>query len=795
MKIEQISRLVNCGVFHDLSWPTELPNFSKFNLIYGWNGSGKTTLSNCFSHLKDGDPIDGAQVQFLVGGNAVELGAASEIQVPDIRVFNRDTISRSLFEIPNAEFPPIYYLGEQSAATQRNIEELQVRIDVLADSQRLKVEELSKIERDLDKHCVNKAAEIKALLTVSGGGIYNNYNKSDYSKYCDRVLKFNPNPFCLVKSAYQTHLEKKDAIGLEKISRLPTNLPNIYELQQAVSDILEKCVTSDVIDSLRENQPLSDWVQKGLFFHTIPEKKEAEINCQFCENAVSVERITQLNSHFNDEFTNFQRQLDSKFQEIEHWREYFENIALFSENLLYPTLREDYGAAVKSWHTTKGMVLIYLDALVNALREKRDQPFRSIDLLSTLQGFGDTENEKSTIKKFLGILYAVAQGAAASVGLSAIESINGIVDKHNGLCENFRSEAEKSRRVLEMHQIGMSVLEYEESIDRKRTLAGEIESINRDKRLLDQEMTGLLAEFSEIDRPAEELTQEMAAYLGREELKFEVRGNGYVITRGDYPALNLSEGEKTAIAFIYFLKTLEDKDFNIEQSIVVIDDPISSLDFNTMYSAYSFMFDRTKNAGQLFVLTHCFTFFRHVRRWFNSEPKLPAIQGHEGSNDYRTPSRFYMLEAARISGVRTAGLAKLDPLLEKYESEYQFLFKKVYDFVHADDSTELEDFYGLPNIARRLLESFLTFKMPDYHASQLESKLNALDYSRIQKARILRFLHVHSHYDQIGEPEHDLSLLSETRAVMEDLMDLILNVDEDHYRSMTKVLGVSLNER
>jgi len=223
----------------------------------------------------------------------------------------------------------------------------------------------------------------------------------------------------------------------------------------------------------------------------------------------------------------------------------------------------------------------------------------------------------------------------------------------------------------------------------------------------------------------------------------------------------------------------------METGVVVVDDPISSLDTNSMYSAFGFMKARTRKASQVFVLTHNFTFFRHVRKWFFSEPKLAAIQGHQGSNDYRTAARFYMLGTTSLSGARSAQIKPIDPLLRDYESEYQYLFKVVHAFVKSEGDTDLETYYGLPNVARRLLESFLTFKMPNFTASGIEKKLDEVEFDTAKKNRILRFLHVHSHYDQIGAPEHDLSLLAEAPAVMSDLIDLIKKVDEDHYNGMT----------
>ena len=46
--ITKISKLKDFGVFSDFTWDGSIPNFNKFNLIYGWNRSGKTTISRLF---------------------------------------------------------------------------------------------------------------------------------------------------------------------------------------------------------------------------------------------------------------------------------------------------------------------------------------------------------------------------------------------------------------------------------------------------------------------------------------------------------------------------------------------------------------------------------------------------------------------------------------------------------------------------------------------------------------------------------------------------------------------------
>ena len=129
------------------------------------------------------------------------------------------------------------------------------------------------------------------------------------------------------------------------------------------------------------------------------------------------------------------------------------------------------------------------------------------------------------------------------------------------------------------------------------------------------------------------------------------------IIRAGQPATHLSEGEKTAIAFLYFLKSLRDKNFDVATGVVVIDDPVSSLDAGALFSAFGYMKERVRDAGQLIVMTHNFAFFRQVRNWFHHLPKKDR------------PAGFYMLKAIVAGDERCAELVELDPLLREYESD------------------------------------------------------------------------------------------------------------------------------
>ena len=222
------------------------------------------------------------------------------------------------------------------------------------------------------------------------------------------------------------------------------------------------------------------------------------------------------------------------------------------------------------------------------------------------------------------------------------------------------------------------------------------------------------------------------------------------------------------------------------KGIVVIDDPVSSLDANALYSAFGYMKERTKECGQLFIFTHSFPFFRLVKNWFHHLP------GQRKRNVEVHPARFFLLNSRRHSdGSRTSRLGPLDPLLEKHESEYQYLFKRVYDEAHRLDVATLEHHYGLPNIARRLLEAFLAFRFPEM-AGDLQPRLDRVVFDTVKKTRILRLLNTYSHAEAVIEPEHDLSLLAETQPVLLDVLEMMKAIDKDHYEGLEKLVAPSL---
>lgn len=749
MGIERISKIKSHRIFRTFVWPQDLLDFKEKNLFYGWNGTGKSTLSNLFRSVEKKASISEGEVEFIISGNKVNGAAFATAQgLPQVRVFNKDFISDNVFTSHGA-VAPIFFLGEENIEKQKKVENLKSDLDQAEKEGREKEAEKRLSEKALDEFKKERAKSIKDLLSSSGGNNpYNNYDKRAYQVKCDEVLKLSDaeqKAKVLDEFDLDAQKKKKESTPLDKLEILKFSYPDTQQLTDQVVALLKKTVVSAVIENLKNDQELSGWVKTGLAKH----KKDHSSDCLFCGQPLPDGRIQELEEHFNDKYNAFIAEIESQSAVVKSAIDSLKLCAPPNRLGLYDHLKSEFDARCQELFNEISGIKEYLETLLAALKDKMQKPFQSI--------------ERS---------FDVVTGNG-----NVISDLNAVIRKHNQETDDFQTAIGAARTAIEESLVAQSLTEYQKKKNDVDVVATALQAASEKSAALKSDIREVEKDIEEHRRPADELNADIRSYLGRDELTFEIQGSGYQINRNDNPAKNLSEGERTAIAFLYFLKSLGDKSFSLKDGIVVIDDPVSSLDSNALFHAFGFMKDRTKDAGQLFILTHSHSFFRQVKNWFNHLP-------NQNKKDINVrPGRFYMLTSNVNDGNRSSSISKLDSLLHEYESEYHYLFSLVYDAANSEEEAGLQQNYHLPNIARRLLESFLAFRQPS-KSGELRQQLDLIDFDVAKKTRILRFLHTHSHAGQISDPEHDPSILIETKHVLNDLLCLIQKDDDRHFDQM-----------
>jgi len=277
----------------------------------------------------------------------------------------------------------------------------------------------------------------------------------------------------------------------------------------------------------------------------------------------------------------------------------------------------------------------------------------------------------------------------------------------------------------------------------------------------------------------------LKVFFGKDDIQIEsTADNKFKLLRETEVAKNLSEGEKTAISFAYFTAKLEEQNNQISDTIVYIDDPVSSLDSNHLFNIYSFIkntfYEATKDANggnlhickcdQLFISTHNFEFYNLIYDWFSKTRKN------------QTPQAYYIVERTKNSHKDEAVLIECNSLIQKYKSEYVYLFSLIYKFYQNPTDT-FENLYHLPNILRKFVETYLNFKF--LSSVNIEESIDELIINPIECERARKFMHYYSH-SLTTDKFMKFADLAECADVVKIVMDSIKNNDHTHFKSLTE---------
>ena len=371
--ISRITRLQHPGVLRDFSWPSNLPAFARFNLIYGWNGSGKTTLSRFFRHLEQRTVPTTGHVTFVVRGQTTRSKDFADQDAP-IRVFNRDYVDENVFPLSGGEVPPIFVLGADSVRKQKELESLRTqrtRIDAKLVKARSRQ---SQANRRLDSFCRDQAKVIKDTLQIQGGA-FNYFNKSHYLARVAQVRLGNSDRFRLsdesrnqlLRQHHSTHKAKLPAVRSPDVALIRAHTETVMQLVQ-------ETVVSSSISTLRDNPRLGAWVREGLRLH----KEQSSATCLMCEQPLPDTRLKELEGHFNAAYERLLGRVDRSISEVTSSRDELRGLRWPEATAVYEDLAEDYREACSRLESRRDELCEHLDGLVRILEQKKAAPFREL---------------------------------------------------------------------------------------------------------------------------------------------------------------------------------------------------------------------------------------------------------------------------------------------------------------------------------------------------------------------------------------------------------------------------------
>jgi wobble nucleotide-excising tRNase len=764
--IKKILRISDFRLFQ--AWNSEpgTAEFQRVNLIYGVNGSGKSTLGVLLAQAGDDKSWQSGLRLTVVddAGDVVTVSAPNHALWKNIRVFNKDYVSRNLrFDADGqSTTQPLLILGEVNIDKSKLMSTAEAR---LAEIQ----EELPK--QQALKQRASRAAEALAtstatLLVEELSHLGGRYAARSYN--ARQVKAILSGPVGTPSENVAQDLQVVRAGGLAELSVPKPERYDVTELEALTADVLGKKALSAPLAELVDDAARAAWVEKGLDLH------EGATVCSFCGGPISTDRLQELEKHFDESLKALQSEIVALVGRIERAAQDVDSglASLPAAKDLAASLRDDWKEEADRLKESATAVHQRLAALRKALDEKQSRLFTAQALPAALPG----------------------------ESLLSFEDAIAFLQRHNKLCSEQAQVRMEAAKGIEINRIEGRREEYEALLEEAEDAGLLADKLTEER----QELEGDLRRHSqqELDASplAESLNSDLARLLGRNDLSFHLTDEGYSIQRAGQPALYLSEGEKTAISLLYFLKSLDAHDCDRENTIVVIDDPVSSLDSNVVAGVSAHLWARLvgrSKCRQMFLLTHSFELFRS---WSNLLDRLP--QPTRDAEDITETTQELRVRVVRNDDGSLGRTPYLVPWpaskaeRARIRSEYHYLFwraAKTLEDCQTDPTPEkeLDAAAVLPNVCRRMLEGFLSFKFPekvgDFRA-MVEAAIGPMDNS-VTRTRIVTYLHQYSHNEE-GDISRPVAR-PESISILASVFDLIRTVDPEHYDKMCNSLRVN----
>ncbi|MBU2852798.1 AAA family ATPase [Acidithiobacillus ferriphilus] len=739
--IIKINRLTNFGNYRQFQWGGTA-NFTKYNLIYGWNYSGKTTLSRLFQVLAMPAELtqwQGCQFEVELQGGAklTHVNLANPLR---IKVFNRDFIQSNFQQEHKA--PAVFIVGGSTIHLRNRITRLNEHLDKTRTIEAGLNERHQQLKKELDSLGTTHASFV---ATLTGD---KTYNRTKLTAEIARI-KATPDTFILSDEALQAKVSLlRSTQEWKDISPVAHITTDLEILRQDLSTVMKKTASNEAIAKLKENRELESWIRTGLSHHA------NATQCEFCGSIIPADRLTALQRHFSKAYEDLSSEVATQVNSLGTTKF---TIALPDERDFMPDLKGQFV-------TLKGKVDAWIIWANGAIGE-----------LETLA-------RQKQIALETQLSCAVDTGRASEV-TQIVADLNNLVSEHNQKRSQLDREKMAAKEAIEKHNAATfyrthNISDKETAIQTAETNADKAQNL---LMLIEGKKNAIEIQIQQQSIAAQKINETIQFLLPDNNISVaEISGGFFEFRRDGVQAKNLSDGEKTAITFAYFLATLENNGASLNQTIVFVDDPISSLDSNHIYAIYALLTKRLDSCLQIFVSTHNSELYTLLKdKWFEARQQFA---------NRANASSYYARRFIDTNQLWHSTLEDTPVLLRKYKSEYQFIFEQLHEF-SSSQGPSLHEAYTAPNLLRKFLEAYLGFKKPC--TSQWSNKLDLLFDTDVERTEIQKFSDDASHLQGLNRALQQPDFISNAQNTVKKVIQALKAKDNPHYISMCTVIGVA----
>ena len=678
----------------------EISELEKINLFFGYNGSGKTTISRVLNNEDN------------------------------IFVYNEDFIEENFRSVDKQK--GIFTIGKEVGDAKEKIADATLK--------------KAQYQEQLDNFQGSEEKKIKGLINDKGKAIIDNWDaisgklwsiktstdnlklkecipglRGRSEKLATAFIKYYVDPRRIaipqdkLDSVWKDLIKRSDIVfdtNLEK--KTPLRLPNIKLFENIIiNEIWDKKITGNKDNNLYElieQLKNSDWVNQGRDFLNVKGL------CPFCQQSLKQQFLDDLKGYFNESYEKDKAYLN----QLKESYTYTELLISIKD-----LLNEDFtlGSQLELRITEFEQLLKSNNDLINT---KIRKPSESIKLHSLIEKFKDLGREVGAInKKIVKYNQQIIDREKEEKKLNKDfwDYYTSYYDKNISGYLTQKDTFEK-----EIVDIEKQVIELKDKISNENKVIADNQS----------KLTNVQTSINSINNS---LTKN--GFTSFKVKKIDDDSCRIVRLEGgqdNNTYRSLSEGEKTIISFLYFVelcKGTTDKTKEIvNDRIIVIDDPISSLSHNIVFEVAQIIrtefleANKQTKYNQFFLLTHNLYLFYEVRGNIDSiERKIIE----KTKNDINPIEKIYNTYRIKKDSDDSSVVLKTDR--NEVLTDYDVYWSIVKDCKKANGYKAL-----LPNAMRNILEYYFGF-------IKNEDDLNIALTDVVDK-KFVRFIQRNSHSDK-----------------------------------------------
>jgi wobble nucleotide-excising tRNase len=563
------------------------------NYFFGNNGTGKSTLAKAIK--------SGLGITYAPGKSAADY-------LP--LVFNQDYIDANMHSYHN--LPGVFTINEINVAIQQQIDTKtdeqvaakKAQTDAMAEKKK-KEDQKEALVKQLHKDCWDKTADLRATFDATQGG------KKKSKQFTEEVMRHTAveqdleelkrmydSVYSDTAKSYNRFSEIADTTALDQLAGI-----------EILGVAIVNTANTPFADFLKEVGS-TEWVRQGHSeFHA-----KAGDRCPYCSRTFESDFEAVLAASFD---TQYQTNLDRLNAFLDAYK-------AKANELFVPLSRtpaELYPAIDINPYTDKLEALkATIAANIGLIKEKIAEPARAVTLDDTAPLF---EELATIIAGFNNLIDA--NNAIVSAGpKKKAECTKAVFDHMAFVLKDILAAYKRSDKALDTE-----IATQQSIMDTQRSVLAQLK----------EELRVLNSQTVETETAMKNINT-MLRDSGFEGFKVQAHADGSATTARNYEvvrtetgevATNLSEGEKNFIAFLYFQQRVFGNDTaegDPREKIVVIDDPVSSMDSSALFIVSSMvrkMVEICRNNAdnrnavvpgnfikQIFILTHNAYFHREV---------------------------------------------------------------------------------------------------------------------------------------------------------------------------------------